>query len=119
MGSRYGWRILVVGGAQHNVVFVATQHDSVYALDADASACTVLWHANLLDAAHGVTASEEPVPSNKVGVGAGDIQPEIGVTGTPVIDPSTGILYARREVHRYRHGDEFRHTPARPGYRHG
>jgi hypothetical protein len=47
----------------------------------------------LLDAAHGVTTSEVTVPGNLVGVGAGDIQPEVGVTGTPVIDPATGILY--------------------------
>jgi hypothetical protein len=97
-GAIYGQPLwvanLVVNGAQHNVVFVATQHDSVYAFDADSSVCTQLWHANLLDAAHGVTTSEEPVPSNLVGLGTGDIQPEIGVTSTPVIDPSTGILYA-------------------------
>jgi hypothetical protein len=83
---------LSVNGAQHNVVFVATQHDSVYAFDADASPCTLLWHASLLDAAHGVT-GEIPVPNNSVGDGSGDIAPEIGVTGTPVIDPATGILY--------------------------
>ncbi len=96
-GAIYGQPLwvanVVVGGVQHNAVFVATQHDSVYAFDADASACTLLWHANLLDAAHGVTSSEEAVPSNLVGIGSGDIQPEVGVTGTPVIDPATGNLY--------------------------
>ena len=44
---------LPIGGATHNVVFVATQHDSLYAFDADASPCQQLWHVNLLDAAHG------------------------------------------------------------------
>jgi len=84
---------LMVGGAQHNVVFVATQNNSVYAFDADASACTLLWKANLVDTAHGGTSGEGAVPSGLVGAGNGDIQPVIGITGTPVIDPSTNILY--------------------------
>lgn len=88
---------LSFGGVPHNVVFVATQHDSVYAFDADTSPCMTLWHANLLDANHGGTPGETTVPSgtsgNLVGSGYGDITPEVGVTGTPVIDPSTNTLY--------------------------
>ncbi len=88
---------LSVGGAKHNVVIVATQHDSLYAFDADANPCVQLWHANLLDANHGATSGELPVisggPNSQVGAGYGDIAPEVGVTGTPVIDPSTGTLY--------------------------
>jgi len=88
---------LTVGGAQHNVVFVATEHDSVYAFDADATSCTPLWTASLIDAAHGASAGETPVPDSPknylVGHGLGDMAPEVGITGTPVIDPSTGILY--------------------------
>lgn len=84
---------LTLGGAAHNVIFVATQMDSAYAFDADASPCVQLWHVSLIDAAHGATAGETPVPNNDVGNGFGDIQPTIGVTGTPVIDPSTGTLY--------------------------
>ena len=84
---------LNVGGNVRNVLFVATQHDSLYALDADASPCHQLWHINLLDAAHGGTAGEVPVPTADVGNGFQDIQPEIGVTGTPVIDPATNTLY--------------------------
>jgi hypothetical protein len=88
---------ITVGGARHNVVFVATQHDSVYAFDADSSPCVQLWSASLLDAAHGATAGETTVPSGVpgylVGLGEGDITPEIGVTGTPVIDPVSGTLY--------------------------
>jgi len=86
-----------INGAVHNVVVVATQHDSVYALDADASPCTLLWHANLLDTAHGGTPGETPVPSGAtgglVGSGYGDISPEVGVTGTPVVDPSSNTVY--------------------------
>ena len=86
-----------VGGAPHNVIVVATQHDSLYAFDADASPCATLWHVNLLDSAHGGSASETTVPAGStgffVGEGAGDITPEVGVTGTPVIDQSSNTLY--------------------------
>ena len=84
---------LNVNGAVHNVVFVATQHDSLYAFDADASPCQQLWHVSLLDAAHGGTPGETSVLWSDVGNGFQDIFPEIGVTGTPVIDPATGTLY--------------------------
>lgn len=88
---------LTIGAAKHNVIIVATQHNSLYAFDADASPCSTLWHVNLTDSLHGGTAGETSVPSgptgNLVGGGAGDITPEVGVTGTPVIDPATNILY--------------------------
>ena len=88
---------LTVKGAKHNVVFVATQHDSLFAFDADASPCAQLWSVSLIDSLHGATSGEVTVPSGvpgfKVGEGDGDITPEIGVTGTPVIDPASGILY--------------------------
>ena len=90
-------RGLSIAGGIHNVIFVATQHDSVYAFDADASPCITYWHAHLLDALHGGTGGEKPVVWNDVGnVGFrcfGDIYPEVGVTGTPVIDPSTNTIY--------------------------
>ncbi len=92
-------RNLTIGGAKHNVIYVATQHESLYAFDADsnASPCVPPWHANLVDAAHGGTAGETSVPSGHigglVGNGFGDIEAEVGVTGTPVIDPSTNTLY--------------------------
>ena len=90
---------LTVGQAKHNVVFVATQNDSLYAFDADSpgSPCTPLWHANLLDSAHGGTSGETAVlsglPGYLVGGGGGDIQPLVGVTGTPVIDLTTNTVY--------------------------
>lgn len=84
---------LTIGGARHNVIFVATQHDSAYAFDADASPCVQLWHANLLDSAHGAGAGETPVPAGAVGSGYMDIQPQIGVTSTPVIDPVSNTLF--------------------------
>jgi len=86
---------LMIGGAKHNVVIVATQRDSVYAFDADTNAnpCVALWHANLVDTAHGGTAGETFVSSSLVGSGFGDLAPDIGVTGTPVIDTVTNTLY--------------------------
>jgi hypothetical protein len=89
---------LTIASAQHNVVFVATQHDSIYAFDADTNTpCTPLWHANLLDSVHGATSGESSVPSSNPGslVGAGhdDIAPEVGITSTPVIDLTTDTLY--------------------------
>lgn len=84
---------LMVNGAQHNVIFVATQHDSLYAFDADDSSCQQLWTVSLIDTAHGGTGSETSVPFTMVGFAEGDIMPEIGVTGTPVIDPSSNTLY--------------------------
>jgi len=69
---------LNVSGSAHNVVFAATEHDSVYAFDADTG--SVLWHATLLAA--GETLSDTR--------GCGQVTPEIGVTSTPVIDRSAG-----------------------------
>jgi hypothetical protein len=88
---------LTVSGATHNVVFVATEHDSLFAFDADTNPCQTLWSVSLIDTNHGGTAGEMTVASGQsnyqVGSGIGDMQPEVGVTGTPVIDPSTGTLY--------------------------
>jgi hypothetical protein len=77
---------LTINGATHNVVFVATENDSVYAFDADAtSAIAPLWKVSLLPG--GATAV-----SNSVS-GCGDLTPEIGITGTPVIDPTTDTMF--------------------------
>lgn len=88
---------LIINATTHNVVFVATAHDSLYAFDADTSPCAALWSVSLIDGAHGATAGETSVPSgpsnNLVGSGDGDISPEVGVIGTPVIDPNAQILY--------------------------
>src|SRR5215471_6494191 len=81
---------LNIGGAKHNVIFVATEHDSAYAFDADNSPCSQIWRVNLLDAAHGGIAGETPVPTTAVGLPG---RSEWGVTGTPVIDPASETLY--------------------------
>jgi Putative Ig domain len=88
---------LRVNGAVHNVVYVATEHDGLFAFDADAAPCQSLWQVSLIDISHGGTGNETPVPTGpsgyKVGKGYGDLTPETGVTGTPVIDPATDTLY--------------------------
>jgi hypothetical protein len=74
-----------IGGVSHNVVYVATEADSVYAIDADSGA--QLWYASMLNG--GTTASGSTfLPC---GGGPGFLQE--GITGTPVIDPSTNTIY--------------------------
>lgn len=86
-------KAVTIAGGTHNVLVVATAHDSVYAFDADANPCVTYWQANLLDTLHGGTSGEAPVTWNDVGKCFGDIYPEIGVTGTPVIDSTTNTIY--------------------------
>jgi hypothetical protein len=69
---------LSLAGGSFNTVFVATEHDSVYAFDSDSGA--VLWHVSLL----GTT---ETPSDNR---GCNQVTPEIGVTSTPVIDRTAG-----------------------------
>ena len=84
---------LSIAGGMHNVIFVATQHDTIFAFDADASPCVTYWQQNLLDTPHGGTSGEGPVVWEDVGYCYGDVYPEVGVTGTPVIDPTTNTMY--------------------------
>jgi len=76
---------VAIGGGTHNVVVVATMRDSVYAFDADASPCVTYWHQQLIP-------SGETYGSH-TDVGSSDIYPDIGILGTPVIDPSTNRIY--------------------------
>jgi hypothetical protein len=86
---------LSISGVIHNVVFVATQHDTVYAFDADANPCKTLWTASLLDLAHGGSGTppfDTWVSSADAG-GCGDLTPDIGIVGTPVIDLFSNTMY--------------------------
>lgn len=74
--------ISIPGKGTHNVVYAATEHDSVYAIDADTG--TILWRSSLLGS------GEAPSDPRS----CGQITPEIGITATPVIDLAKGILYA-------------------------
>jgi len=69
---------LTIAGTSHNVIFIATEHGSIYGFDADTGA--QLWQVSTL--APGETPSDNH--------GCAQIVPEIGVTATPVIDPSQG-----------------------------
>lgn len=74
---------LTVSNVTRNVVFVCTENNSVYAFDADDGTITTpLWQTNLGTA----------VPYTAVN-SCSDLEPVIGITGTPVIDTGTGTLY--------------------------
>ena len=78
---------LSINGATHNVVFVATQHDSVYAIDADTG--VKLWQTSFINPAAGVTT----VPSQAEGCNNITGFNELGIVSTPVIDATTGTIY--------------------------
>ena len=73
-----------IAGGTHNVLYVATEHDSVYAIDADSG--TIYAQVSLIPSG-GTTVSSSS------DLNCGDINPEVGITGTPVIDPASNILY--------------------------
>ena len=77
---------VMVGGVLHNVVYVATMHDSVYAFDGDAAGAP-LWKVSFLNppSVTSVPLSDYP--------GYNDILNEIGIVSTPVIDPASSTLY--------------------------
>ena len=77
----------IPGKGKHDVLFVATEHDSVYAFDADRPNDPPLWHVSFLGgerSAAAVTARDTHCFF---------IQPEVGITSTPVIDMQTGTVY--------------------------
>ena len=81
----YVANVSIPGQGFHNVVYVATEHDSVYAFDADGLTSSPLWHVSFLSS--GVTT----VPCTDID--CGDLPVEFGITGTPVIDSGSGTLY--------------------------
>ncbi len=78
---------LTIRGQKKNVLYVATEHDSVYAFDADSvsgATASSLWKTSTLG--NGET------PSDPVG-GCAQVSPEIGITATPVIDRTRNAIY--------------------------
>src|SRR5262249_35042305 len=88
--------VAVPGRGTHNIVFAATEHDSVYAFDADNNGgpnANPLWRLSFL-VGSGIPADTIPVPEDDAYRGVShDLVPEIGITGTPVIDGDSGTLY--------------------------
>src|ERR1700682_3268825 len=74
----YAPNVSIPGNGTHNVLFVATEHGTVYGFDADSG--STLWHVTTL-------AARETTSDNR---GCGQVTPEIGVTSTPVIDLTVG-----------------------------
>src|SRR3984893_10375480 len=84
----------IPGKGTHNVLFIATEHNSVYAFDADTPTGSggLLWQTNL-----GPSAA---TPNNDFGHPTGaNIYPDVGITGTPVIDPNSQTLYVDAFTH--------------------
>ena len=77
--------VVIPGKGRHDVLFIATEHNSVYAFDAYGNPSTPLWQVSFLK--DGFT----PVPARDADCPF--ISPEIGITSTPVIDPDTGTRY--------------------------
>jgi hypothetical protein len=79
--------LMMPGQGKRNVVFVATEHNSLYAFDAEnPDASTPFWHRQM----------GPPVPVTDVGSACGvykDFSKEIGITGTPVIDAASQTIY--------------------------
>ena len=88
--------VYISGQGVHNVVYVATMHDSVYAFDADSTNPSPLWMTSILTySPPGATSVPATVQKNAGTTGWS----EIGIISTPVIDPSTGTLYLVAETY--------------------
>jgi len=74
----YATGVAIPGNGNHNVLVVVTEHDSVYAFDADTG--VALWQVSALKA--GETPSDDR--------NCGQVSPEIGITSAPVIDRTSG-----------------------------
>ena len=74
-------QVPVPGKGTHDLIFIATEHNSVYAFDAAGQPSAPLWRVNF----------PKPVPAGDLGCGF--IAPQVGITPTPVIDLPTGTLY--------------------------
>jgi hypothetical protein len=93
----------VPGKGTHDILYVATEHDSVYAFDANRPGDPPLWQVSFLDKARGVTVPSEDDAQCPF------IRPEVGITSTPVIDLKTGTLYvlARTKIRHSVNPDEY------------
>jgi outer membrane protein assembly factor BamB len=82
-------RVNIAGRGVHNVIYIATMDDRVYAFDADGPG-DPLWQCDLTNAARGIT----PMPvADVTGNNNLNIVGNVGILSTPVIDSATGTLY--------------------------
>jgi hypothetical protein len=91
-GNAYAQPLIVNGllmpdGLLHNVLYICTENDTIYAFDADTGA--LLWQRSLVDSMSGITA----VTKVQVNYQNQNVWPTVGVTGTPVIDRSANALF--------------------------
>jgi hypothetical protein len=87
--------LAIPGVGRRNVVFAATEHDSVYAFDVNGKHDAPLWKTSFVDPQHGTTTLTEQ------DVLCPFITPEVGITPTPVIDAASRTMYvlARTNEH--------------------
>lgn len=81
---------LQIGGERHNVVFVATENDSLYAFDADGPGCKPVWSRQSVNLIPG---DEKIAPLDDLEYDSISLGPATGITGTPVIDPPSHTIY--------------------------
>lgn len=90
----YVANVTIPGQGTHNVLYVATENDSIYAFDADNKSSKPLWHRSFVDRARRIT----PVPCKDIEIfyshcDLKDPNAPVGVVSTPVIDPSSNTMY--------------------------
>ncbi len=98
----YMANVLVPNLGYHNIVFVTTEHDSVFAFDADGLQTTPIWQVNFTNPAAGITTIPDTAFTSFCNYC--DNQPEFGVTSTPVIDPATNTIYVEARTQQVTNG---------------
>jgi hypothetical protein len=94
---------VAIGGGTHDVVYAATEHDSVYAIDGANG--TVYWRVSLIPAGGRTVNTETDVNGD-----CNDLVPEVGITGTPVIDAAGGTLYVVAKSYVNGHAVQYLHA---------
>jgi hypothetical protein len=79
-----------IRGARHNVVFIATENDSLCAFDADGPGCKTVWSTPSVNL---IPRGEQVTPLADLENDSFALGPVTGITGTPVIDPSSQTVY--------------------------
>jgi hypothetical protein len=87
----YAPNVTIAGKGKHNVIYIATEHDSVYAFDADGLSQSPLWHVTFIDPPTITTmpCTSDMQPECDVTI----LDPEHGITATPVIDAAAGTIF--------------------------